>query len=362
MNYYRLSTAYFAISLLGFTPYAVSVGERRHPFPDDVNTRIVGGSRAPNGRYPYYTYIKMNHVDRDGEKIRGTYCGGTLISPTAVVTAAHCVAESYEIYNRTIFDDDDNMDEYNARAHEITIIVGVTDVHEEDTEANPSLVMGVASVEVHPQWDRDEDAPFDYDIALFKIDGYISEDIIQPITLDRVGGRIEPEEGDVFTAIGFGLTDPDGDISSTLKHVSLDYITNKECKDYWMDSLITENVMCVYTEDKSTCMGDSGGGLVATDESGDVLMGITSFGSSSCDYSSGFTRISKMFDWIKSHICEWSPCYCQSAGIFEDDDSIDHCPEVTPAPTASDNSCNDIPGFLDSYGFGCDWYTDIPAG
>ena len=98
MNYYRLSTAYFAISLFGFTPYAVSVGERRHPFPDDVNTRIVGGSRAPDGRYPYYTYIKMNHVDRDGEKIRGTYCGGTLISPTAVVTAAHCVAESYEIY------------------------------------------------------------------------------------------------------------------------------------------------------------------------------------------------------------------------------------------------------------------------
>jgi V8-like Glu-specific endopeptidase len=43
--------------------------------------RVVGGQIAVANRYPYYAYLK-------GEK--GISCGGTLIAPDIVLTAAHC--------------------------------------------------------------------------------------------------------------------------------------------------------------------------------------------------------------------------------------------------------------------------------
>ena len=50
--------------------------------PDIRNTRIVGGMTARRGSWPWQILLLF-----DGQAM----CGGSLISPLWVVTAAHCV-------------------------------------------------------------------------------------------------------------------------------------------------------------------------------------------------------------------------------------------------------------------------------
>ncbi|KJH45967.1 trypsin [Dictyocaulus viviparus] len=54
-----------------------------------VKTFIIGGRRAPLGRWPWYALIKYRSL-RDGKFY---VCGGTLISAVYVLTAAHCAVE-----------------------------------------------------------------------------------------------------------------------------------------------------------------------------------------------------------------------------------------------------------------------------
>ena len=49
------------------------------------NTRIVGGVSADHGDWPWQAQIRT--------KYGFTYCGGTLIAPQWVATAAHCVED-----------------------------------------------------------------------------------------------------------------------------------------------------------------------------------------------------------------------------------------------------------------------------
>lgn len=52
----------------------------------DSNGRIVGGLDAPNGSFPYQVSLRLT---RTGEH----RCGGSILSPTIILTAAHCVAQ-----------------------------------------------------------------------------------------------------------------------------------------------------------------------------------------------------------------------------------------------------------------------------
>ena len=52
----------------------------------DLESRVIGGTIANSARFPYYTFIKSYSQYGDGGS-----CGGSLIAPDMVLTAAHCL-------------------------------------------------------------------------------------------------------------------------------------------------------------------------------------------------------------------------------------------------------------------------------
>lgn len=50
------------------------------------NVRIVGGTEAPQGAWPWQAQLRAIYTSSDEQ-----YCGGTLVAPQWLVTAAHCV-------------------------------------------------------------------------------------------------------------------------------------------------------------------------------------------------------------------------------------------------------------------------------
>ena len=51
-----------------------------------IESRIVGGSAAPLGRYPYFVSV----MDADNYGRKWHICGGTLIAPNLVLCAGTC--------------------------------------------------------------------------------------------------------------------------------------------------------------------------------------------------------------------------------------------------------------------------------
>ncbi len=53
---------------------------------------IIGGSNAPSGRYSYFASLRRVS---DGGATGGHFCGGSVIAPKVILTAAHCAGGKY---------------------------------------------------------------------------------------------------------------------------------------------------------------------------------------------------------------------------------------------------------------------------
>ena len=53
---------------------------------------IVGGEDAPNDKFPWMVSLQTADDESDDDPV-GHFCGGTLIRPDTVLTAAHCFGD-----------------------------------------------------------------------------------------------------------------------------------------------------------------------------------------------------------------------------------------------------------------------------
>ena len=70
--------------LLSLLTVAISTESRQPVWSNRPRHLIVGGEPAPLGRYPFFAGLQ-NFPDQ------APFCGGTLIAPNVVLTAAHCL-------------------------------------------------------------------------------------------------------------------------------------------------------------------------------------------------------------------------------------------------------------------------------
>jgi secreted trypsin-like serine protease len=217
------------------------------------------------------------------------WCSGTVVAPTAILTAAHCVT------NR------------NPAALE-AVVVGRR--------------IPVASVMVHPGYDR---AGSIMDLAVVRTTTVMVGGGVRAALLPEQGDLSVAAPGSVVRAAGYGcsaeLPGPAGSTTcigrGTARFVDMTVRNAADCEraltELGLSGYRAEVELCAggWAPDGSgadTCRGDSGGPLLTARTDGsagpagpDVLAGVVSFGASRCGSSPGFaTRASAATEWIRS--------------------------------------------------------------
>ncbi|CAF4514934.1 unnamed protein product [Rotaria sp. Silwood1] len=227
-------------------------------------SRIIGGESAVRQSWSWAVSIRTSGEHR---------CGGTILSPSFIITAAHCF-------------------EYITDLKSVTILAGSLTL--KPSSNNSSQVRSIAKLYRHPRFDPSSNRN---DVALLRLSSPFNmrHGNIKSICLPS-GTVSQPPDNINMIAIGWGITSISSDKSSstlrqvTLKSVSLTY---SGCKPLIFDSKL-QFCAGIITGGKDTCLGDSGGPLMAFVNNIWQLHGITSYGNGCAlpEYPGVYTRIS----------------------------------------------------------------------
>merc|ERR1712112_228826 len=215
-------------------------------------------------------------------------CGGSLIAPGVILTAAHCV------------------DEFRSTPTELKIRSGEWDTQGE-TEPYPHQDRSVAAMEVHPQFNSRN---LQNDWAVL----FTSREFILSSHIDTVCLPAPEEEfsGTTCFATGWGKDKfgSAGDYQLVLKEIDLPVVDNYQCEDRLRQTRLGEkyklhdSFLCAGgINGKDTCKGDGGSPLVCpskSDPSTYVQAGIVAWGIG-CgeDGTPGvYASVSKAVCWI----------------------------------------------------------------
>jgi secreted trypsin-like serine protease len=242
---------------------------------DVAAPQIVGGSKALPGEFPWQVALLDASV---ANTFQAQYCGGALVAPTWVVTAAHCV------YDRGV-----------QPPGSVDVLVGTTSLRSGGKRVD------VDAIVVHPRY---SERTSENDIALLHLAAAVPDQSVPLVTRAREAELASA--GTLATATGWGDTLVRGNRYPTdLMKVQLPIVTNRTCNDpRSYDGDVAAKMLCAgyAAGGKDTCQGDSGGPLVVPDgEGGFALAGVTSWGARcAAPRKYGvYTRVARFAAWAE---------------------------------------------------------------
>jgi secreted trypsin-like serine protease len=276
------------------------VGVNGQAFGESDTEMIVGGTAAPDGKYPWQVRLYSNMDDTIG------FCGGSIIAPQWVLTAGHCLIDSD------------------------AVVVGYGNNDRTKTKKIES-----EKVIVHPGYIAGEKA----DLALVKLKQPIP-DAAAISFADAAKEQALMPAGATVTVTGWGaiwdfqafqsavdvmagrksvsekklLTNEELEAPRKLHEVDIEVIDPKECKAVYEslqvpDFVVGDTEICATgpTGGKDSCFGDSGGPLIVADKGnaeGYTQVGIVSWGPQCGNplFPGVYTRVSSFSDWIETNL------------------------------------------------------------
>ena len=278
--------------------------------------RVVGGDKANIDEWPGFASIGVYFT---GAKTYNHFCGGTFITPTHVLTAAHCI-ESYT---------DDMIDKcpkydiggllIDNRSLRIMVAPGMQTLQ----DLSGDKLYRVKKIHAHPEYgcSGTAKATMENDIAILEVDHPWNG----PLMKLSLSEHADPNDGMVGVA-GFGRTakNPNDDLREPVKtrsgisivastadllYTQIRKVDIPTCAKNHSGAgtyTVTDSHICAGFENmpSDSCEGDSGGPLVGYDNAHKAYqIGVVSWGPVNCGERNKpgvYTRVSSQAEWIKS--------------------------------------------------------------
>jgi secreted trypsin-like serine protease len=239
---------------------------------------VVGGTPVAIGKYPWFVSIDQ--------------CGGTLVAPDRVLTAAHCVEGRTAAQLGTV--------RFGGSTETRRVVAFA---------AEPRFVAAELDGTENPEAARD-------DVATLALDRPVTD--IEPIALagpgDAISGSAE--------LIGRGRTRSDGPAAlfsgrTGLRHTTLKVMDNATCASSWRHArnpayhhaFDPQVMVCASAPHRGICQGDSGGPLIVHGRGGAVRqVGVVSWLGDRCGTGpSVFARVAALRAFVDQRDPAWTP-------------------------------------------------------
>ncbi|KAG5673913.1 hypothetical protein PVAND_003914 [Polypedilum vanderplanki] len=246
--------------------------ERKNEPLQPPNRRIVNGQEAEPHQFPYQIALLIQSPTGTG------LCGGSVISATAALTAAHCTSTGVTGY---------------------LLIAGAVNRVQIEPQQQRRQVPSSAFVP-HPQY-----GPLRLvnDIAVIRVaEAFTLNNVVQAIALASNPNELHVDA--VVTASGFGrYSDSHSRTSEVVLFTRKTVISNAQCSQSFPLLVVDSTICAVGTAgiNNAVCNGDSGGPLTIIRNNESYQVGVVSFGSpQGCETGmpDGYARVSHFFTWI----------------------------------------------------------------
>jgi len=231
-------------------------------FMFDVDEKIVGGTAASAGEFPYIISFQ------DTASGNFHFCGGSIYNARTIITAAHCVAGEN-------FNNPQNLRVVAGSLRHVT------------TDGQAATVTRIVS---HNNYNSNTMVN---DIALLHLGSALSFNAnVGAVTLPAQGAG---SSGNAVVS-GWGTTSSGGSASAVLLKVTVPIVSDTTCDSNYGGAIDPTTMICAGAAGRDSCQGDSGGPLTQ----GNTLIGIVSWGQGCAlaGYPGVYAEASNYRNWI----------------------------------------------------------------
>ncbi|MEU9664065.1 serine protease [Streptomyces bobili] len=260
---FGITRARKAAALVAASAAAVATALLSAPTAVAAPQPIVGGSTTTTTAYPFMMQIT--------DASQNQFCGGTLVSATKVVTAAHCMV--------------------GETTGSVRVVGGRTYLN-----GTNGTVSRVSKIWIHPDY---TDATNGDDVAVLTLSTSMPYTKASYVTSSQTSLYAA---GTTARVLGWGTTSASGSSSNQLRTATVPIVSNSSCASSYGSDFVASDMVCAgYTSGGvDTCQGDSGGPLLI----GGVLAGITSWGEGCAEagYPGVYTRLTTFSSLVSAQV------------------------------------------------------------